>query len=108
MMAPAQIAMSPLMRAPGPAGAPIILAPRLPVFTTTTASLPSPGLITGPPPPLSAPPPLVSPTDGPATSHVLYQFDPSYLTAVHSSIFEFPAAQNGLDQRGMVSMPYVR
>lgn len=108
MMAPAQIAMSPLMRASGPAGAPIILAPRLPVFTTTTASLPSPGLITGPPPPLSAPPPLVSPTDGPATSHVLYQFDPSYLTAVHSSIFEFPASQNGLDQRGMVSMPYVR
>lgn len=112
MMTPGQIAMSPLLRAtPGPAGTPIILAPRLPpVFSTTSPSLPSPGLMTGPPPPLSAAPPpsLVSPTDCPISSHVFYQFDPSYFTAVHSPIFEFPSAQNGLDQRGgVVSMPYV-
>lgn len=113
MMAPAQIAMSSLMRAPlGPAGAPIILAPRLPVYTTATmaASLPSPAMMNGPPP-SQQPQPIVSPTEATAgSSHVLYQYDP-YLTAVHSSIFEFPTTappHNGLDQRGLLSMSYVR
>lgn len=112
MMAPAQIAMSSLMRAPvGPAGAPIILAPRLPVYTTASmaASMPSPAMMNGPPP-SQQPQPIVSPTEATAgPSHVLYQYDP-YLT-VHSSIFEFPTTappHNGLDQRGLVSMPYVR
>lgn len=112
MMSPAaaQMAMSSLMRgAPvGPAGAPIILAPRLPVYTTATvASMPSPGMMNGPPPLNShqMPQPIGSPTEGtPGPSHLLYQYEP-YLT-VHSPIFEFPST--GLDQRGLVSMPYVR
>ena len=43
----------PQMRSPTPAGAPIILAPRMPQFTPTSAT----GLVNG------GPPPLVSPTE---------------------------------------------
>ena len=79
--------MQPTMRSPTPAGAPLILAPRLPTVSTAT-TLTQAGVLNG------APPPLVSPTaDG---TGLIYPYDPYALAAgTTSPIFEYPP---GLEQ----------
>jgi len=90
MLAP-RLAMPPQLRSPTPAGAPLIIAPRL----STATSLAS-GLMNG------APPPLVSPTDG--HPGLMYPYDP-YTFGATSPIFEYPA---GLDQSTVGAVPKMR
>ncbi len=74
--------LQPQLRSPTPAGAPIILAPRMPQFTPTSAA----GLVNG------APPPLVSPAEAgliyPYSEYAPYGLSPT-------ALFEYPT---GLEQ----------
>ena len=96
-MATTQMAMSPtIMRSPGPAGAPLILAPRLPLYA---GPLPSPAMMNG-----SQPPPLLSPGD---QGGMFVQFDPNGYFTFQSPIYEYPP--NCVENQNIVcSMPYVR
>ncbi|XP_005100976.2 protein quaking-B [Aplysia californica] len=89
------------MRSPGPAGAPIILAPRLPPPTVVATSQPS---MNGAPPPLVSPPgeapglmynPYAVSAMGTVTSQMPSHMDPYGLGAATPSIFEY---QTSLDQ----------
>ncbi|CAC5393240.1 QKI [Mytilus coruscus] len=70
------------LRSPGPAGAPLILAPRMQNIPTSSA-----GLISGPPPP------LVSPTDASGAASLIYNpySDFPYGYSPAASIIEYPS-----------------
>lgn len=83
------------LRSPTPAGAPLILAPRMPNIATST------GLISCPPPP------LVSPTDASGAASLIYNpySDYPYGLAPAASIIEYP---NPLDQTAAGMFSFVR
>ncbi|XP_076079893.1 KH domain-containing RNA-binding protein qki.L-like isoform X2 [Mytilus galloprovincialis] len=84
------------MRSPGPAGAPLILAPRMQNIPTSSA-----GLIGGPPPP------LVSPTDASGAASLIYNpySDFPYGYSPAASIIEYPSH---LDQTAAGAVPKIR
>ncbi|XP_063402832.1 KH domain-containing RNA-binding protein qki.L-like isoform X9 [Mytilus trossulus] len=84
------------MRSPGPAGAPLILAPRMQNIPTSSA-----GLIGGPPPP------LVSPTDASGAASLIYNpySDFPYGYSPAASIIEYPSH---LDQTAAGAVPKMR
>ena len=75
------LAMSPALRSPTPAGAPIILAPRMPAGLTATSA----GLMNG------GPPPLMSPSE----AGLMYPYEYQYAGLPH--LLEYPSA---IDQTG--------
>ena len=78
-MAPAAAGLAqlqPQMRSPTPAGAPIILAPRLAQFPPSSAA----GLVNG------GPPPLVSPTE----AGLLYPYSEYPYGLSPTALFEYP------------------
>ncbi|XP_052087744.1 protein quaking-A-like isoform X6 [Mytilus californianus] len=84
------------LRSPGPAGAPLILAPRMQNIPTSSA-----GLISGPPPP------LVSPTDASGAASLIYNpySDFPYGYSPAASIIEYPSH---LDQTAAGAVPKIR
>ena len=81
------LAMPPQLRSPTPAGAPIIIAPRMAnLQQMNTAATSTAGLLNG------GPPPLVSPADA---SLIYGHYDP-YAAMAHAALLEYP----GLDQTG--------
>lgn len=84
------------LRSPGPAGAPLILAPRMQNIPTSSA-----GLISGPPPP------LVSPTDASGAASLIYNpySDFPYGYSPAASIIEYPSH---LDQTAAGMFSFVR
>lgn len=74
--------IQPQLRSPTPAGAPIILAPRMPQFTSPTSAA---GLVNG------GPPPLVSP----AEAGLLYPYSEYPYGLSPTTLFEYPT---GLEQ----------
>jgi protein quaking len=92
-MMPPQLALPPGLRSPAPAGAPLIIAPRMPTLSTASGHG---GLMNG------GPPPLVSPTavDG----GLLYPYEYPYgLAPTH--LLEYPT---GVDHSGAGAVPKVR
>lgn len=90
----------PQLRSPTPAGAPIILAPRLPVgMQTSQAAQASSALLNG------GPPPLVSPTEAGSQGLVYNPYEYPLSLAPGTAILEYPS----LDQStaGM-SLSFVR
>lgn len=95
-------AMPPQLRSPTPAGAPLILAPRLPVNATTMAQVSTAQAMQGAS--LNgAPPPLVSPTDG----SVLYPYDPYSLAQAQAAQSQLLEYHTGLEQ-STVGTSFVR
>lgn len=87
------LAMPPQLRSPTPAGAPIIIAPRMAGLQQMTATSTA-GLLNG------GPPPLVSPAD----HNLIYgHYDP-YAAMAHAALLEYP----GLDQTGAGAVPKLR
>ena len=85
------------LRSPTPAGAPLILAPRMPNIVTSSA-----GLISGGPPP-----PLVSPNDATGATSLIYNpySEYPYGLAPAASIIEYPSH---LDQTAAGMFSFVR
>ncbi len=82
---------APQLRSPTPAGAPIILSPRMPTLTPTSqaAATAGLGLMNG------GPPPLVSPAEaGLLYSPYTAEYPFAGLTAASPALYEYP----GLDQ----------
>ena len=88
--------MQQTLRSPTPAGAPLILAPRIPNIATSSA-----GLISGPPPP------LVSPSDASGAASLIYNpySEYPYGFAPAASIIEYPSP---LDQTAAGMFSFVR
>ena len=94
----------PNIRSPTPAGAPLILAPRMPTFGIPTSSgMSATNIING-----GGPPPLVSPTESNPTTGLVYNPYAEYpsLLAPGTAILEYP---HSLDQTAAgMSLSYVR
>jgi protein quaking len=89
------LAMPPQLRSPTPAGAPIILAPRMASLAQMSPTVTSAGLLN------NGPPPLVSPAD---TGLVYGHYDPYAAAMAHATLLEYP----GLDQTGAGAVPKLR
>ena len=82
------------LRSPTPAGAPLILAPRMPQVSTSTAAMINP-------------PPLVSPTDSAATGLMYNPYEYPYSLQPTATLVEYPTS---IEQTaaGMLSFSAVR
>lgn len=80
------------LRSPTPAGAPLILAPRMPQVATSTAAMINP-------------PPLVSPTDSAATGLMYNPYEYPYSLQPAATLVEYPTS---IDQTAAGAVPKMR
>lgn len=80
------------LRSPTPAGAPLILAPRMPQVSTSTAAMINP-------------PPLVSPTDSAATGLMYNPYEYPYSLQPTATLVEYPTS---IEQTAAGAVPKMR